>query len=77
MYKPKKTSTQSKSHYKTVQCKNFEMCKTLTSDGHCRFGDKCTFAHGVYDTHDFKAKGGTSTEPAVVVQHGGMQPELP
>lgn len=33
--------------YKTVPCKNF------LTEGHCKYGDRCTFAHG---EHDIRAK---------------------
>lgn len=38
--------------YKTVPCKNFltsKPTKLIFSAGHCKYGDRCTFAHGELD----------------------------
>ena len=52
----------SASNYKTVKCRHFEL------NGHCRYGDKCSYAHGDADLR----KGGKGKQPQ---QRGvNMQP---
>ena len=43
---PSKSSSIDPARYKT------EMCRPLVEYGHCRYGDKCQFAHGTHELRD-------------------------